>query len=118
MAHHDGGAQDRDRDAGLAEQPLDLASAAQVLGKVIPFVTETLWKVLTGGESLVIASWPVASGVPADADALRRVEDMLQASGATSPGLRSTRFRPPGPPKRADSRRRWRPRGATRTRWN
>ncbi|MFD3813092.1 valine--tRNA ligase [Rhodococcus sp. NPDC058639] len=48
----------------------------RMLHPVIPFVTETLWKVLTGGESLVIASWPVASGVPADADALRRVEDM------------------------------------------
>jgi valyl-tRNA synthetase len=43
---------------------------------VIPFVTETLWKVLTGGESLVVASWPTASGVAADADAARRIEDM------------------------------------------
>ncbi|SQI29488.1 valine-tRNA ligase vals [Rhodococcus coprophilus] len=48
----------------------------RMLHPVIPFVTETLWKVLTGGESLVVASWPVASGVPADDDALRRVEDM------------------------------------------
>lgn len=48
----------------------------RLLHPVIPFVTETLWKVLTGGESLVIASWPTASGVEADPTAARRVEDM------------------------------------------
>jgi len=30
----------------------------RLLHPVITFVTETLWKVLTGGESVVIASWP------------------------------------------------------------
>ncbi|MEE2034985.1 valine--tRNA ligase [Rhodococcus chondri] len=48
----------------------------RMLHPVIPFVTETLWKVLSGGESLVIASWPTAREVPADLDAARRIEDM------------------------------------------
>ncbi|MFZ2527040.1 MAG: valine--tRNA ligase [Rhodococcus sp. (in: high G+C Gram-positive bacteria)] len=53
-----------------------LDSLLRLLHPVIPFVTETLWKVLTGGESLVVASWPAASAQAADADAARRVEDM------------------------------------------
>jgi len=53
-----------------------LDSLLRLLHPVIPFVTETLWKVLTGGESLVIASWPTTTGVATDADAARRIEDM------------------------------------------
>jgi len=43
---------------------------------MIPFVTETLWLALTGGESVVIADWPTVSGTPADADAATRIEAM------------------------------------------
>ncbi|MEE2056578.1 valine--tRNA ligase [Rhodococcus artemisiae] len=53
-----------------------LDALLRLLHPVIPFVTETLWKVLTGGESLVIAEWPAASGVVADADSSRRIEDL------------------------------------------
>ncbi|MGC0363312.1 valyl-tRNA synthetase [Rhodococcus sp. 27YEA15] len=52
-----------------------LDSLLRLLHPVIPFVTETLWKVLTGGESVVVADWPVLSGVPTDTDAARRIED-------------------------------------------
>ena len=49
----------------------DAASTKRVLGfvldqlfrlmhPVMPFITETMWTALTGGESLVIAEWPVA----------------------------------------------------------
>ncbi|EOM76445.1 valine--tRNA ligase [Rhodococcus rhodnii] len=48
----------------------------RLLHPFVPFVTETLWKVLTGGESLVVASWPQPSGVPADADSARRIADL------------------------------------------
>jgi valyl-tRNA synthetase len=34
----------------------------RLLHPVVPFVTETLWTTLTGGESLAIASWPSDSG--------------------------------------------------------
>lgn len=34
----------------------------RLLHPVVPFVTETLWTTLTGGESLVIADWPADSG--------------------------------------------------------
>ncbi|MFI1281497.1 valine--tRNA ligase [Streptomyces sp. NPDC020858] len=34
----------------------------RLLHPVVPFVTETLWTTLTGGESLVIAGWPKDSG--------------------------------------------------------
>jgi valyl-tRNA synthetase len=42
----------------------------------MPFVTEVLWKQLTGGESLVIAAWPEPSGVGLDPVATRRIADV------------------------------------------
>ncbi len=43
-----------------------LDTVLRLLHPFIPFVTEELWKSLTGGESIVIADWPTASGVAAD----------------------------------------------------
>ncbi|AUH69339.1 valine--tRNA ligase [Gordonia sp. YC-JH1] len=48
----------------------------RALHPVMPFVTEVLWKTLTGSESVVVAQWPTPSGAPADVDAARRVEDL------------------------------------------
>ncbi|GAA4661169.1 valine--tRNA ligase [Gordonia humi] len=48
----------------------------RALSPVMPFVTETLWTTLTGGESVVIAPWPTPSGDAADADAARAVDDL------------------------------------------
>ena len=45
----------------------------RLLHPVVPFVTETLWTTLTGGESVVIAEWPTDSGFR-DADAEREIE--------------------------------------------
>ena len=42
----------------------------------MPFVTETLWKALTGGESVVIADWPEPSGMALDHAAAQRVADL------------------------------------------
>ncbi|MFE5595566.1 valine--tRNA ligase [Streptomyces sp. NPDC056549] len=36
----------------------------RLLHPIVPFVTDTLWTTLTGGESLVIADWPKAVSVP------------------------------------------------------
>jgi valyl-tRNA synthetase len=36
----------------------------RLLHPIVPFVTETLWTTLTGGESVVIADWPTAVSVP------------------------------------------------------
>ena len=53
-----------------------LDTLLKMLHPVMPFVTETLWKALTGLESLVIAEWPTPSGhVPSDV-AGRRIADM------------------------------------------
>lgn len=41
-----------------------LDTTLRLLHPVVPFVTETLWTTLTGGESLVIADWPKAVSVP------------------------------------------------------
>jgi valyl-tRNA synthetase len=49
----------------------------RLLHPVVPFVTETLWTTLTGGESVVIADWPKDSGYR-DADAEREIESLQQ----------------------------------------
>ncbi|MFI8565277.1 valine--tRNA ligase [Rhodococcus sp. NPDC078407] len=53
-----------------------LDALLRLLHPVIPFVTETLWKVLTGGESLVVASWPTPAVESLDPVAAQRIEDM------------------------------------------
>ena len=53
-----------------------LDALLKLLHPVMPFVTETLWKALTGAESVVIADWPQPSGVTLDAVAAQRVSDM------------------------------------------
>ncbi|MDV6231863.1 valine--tRNA ligase [Rhodococcus cercidiphylli] len=53
-----------------------LDALLRLLHPVIPFVTETLWKVLTGGESLVVAAWPTASTDSLDSVAAQRIDDM------------------------------------------
>ncbi|NLE82047.1 MAG: valine--tRNA ligase [Rhodococcus sp.] len=53
-----------------------LDALLRLLHPTIPFVTETLWKVLTGRESVVVAEWPEASGSASDPVAAQRIEDM------------------------------------------
>ena len=53
-----------------------LDSLLKLLHPVMPFVTEVLWKTLTGGESLVIADWPQPSGFAVDSVATQRITDM------------------------------------------
>jgi valyl-tRNA synthetase len=53
-----------------------LDTLLKLLHPVMPFVTETLWKALTGGESLVIAQWPSPSGFAVDQVAAQRITDM------------------------------------------
>ncbi|GAA2458318.1 valine--tRNA ligase [Streptomyces mauvecolor] len=49
----------------------------RVLHPIVPFVTDTLWTTLTGGESLVVADWPTDSGFRDDA-AEREIELVQQ----------------------------------------
>ena len=53
-----------------------LDTMLKLLHPVMPFVTEVLWKALTGGESLVIADWPQPSGYALEPVAVQRVTDM------------------------------------------
>ena len=53
-----------------------LDTLLKLLHPVMPFVTETLWKGLTGGESVVIADWPEPSGMALDHAAAQRVADL------------------------------------------
>jgi valyl-tRNA synthetase len=53
-----------------------LDALLKLLHPVMPFVTEALWKNLTGGESVVIAEWPQASGIALDIVAAQRITDM------------------------------------------
>ncbi|UYB42427.1 valine--tRNA ligase [Streptomyces sp. Je 1-4] len=49
----------------------------RLLHPIVPFVTETLWTTLTGGESVVIAEWPKDSGFR-DTAAEREIETVQQ----------------------------------------
>ena len=51
-----------------------LDTVLRLLHPVIPFITETLWTSLTGGESLMIADWPTPSGASVDTVAARRID--------------------------------------------
>ncbi|BBZ03666.1 valine--tRNA ligase [Mycolicibacterium chitae] len=53
-----------------------LDSLLKLLHPVMPFVTEVLWKALTGAESLVVAPWPQPSGIALEPAAAKRVSDM------------------------------------------
>ncbi|MCP9273486.1 valine--tRNA ligase [Mycolicibacterium arenosum] len=53
-----------------------LDALLRLLHPVMPFVTETLWKKVTGGESVVVAEWPQPSGIALDAVAAQRITDM------------------------------------------
>ncbi|MFI6867508.1 valine--tRNA ligase [Nocardia sp. NPDC050406] len=53
-----------------------LDAVLRLLHPAIPFVTESLWLALTGGESIVIAAWPTVSGVAPDQVSDRRIADM------------------------------------------
>ncbi|MDL9938419.1 valine--tRNA ligase [Gordonia sp. ABSL1-1] len=48
----------------------------RALSPVMPFVTEVLWQALTGGESVVVAEWPTASGHGVDAASATTVDDL------------------------------------------
>lgn len=52
-----------------------LDTLLKLLHPVMPFVTEVLWKTLTGGESLVVADWPEPSGISLDTAAAQRISD-------------------------------------------
>ncbi|CAN5727859.1 valine--tRNA ligase [soil metagenome] len=53
-----------------------LDTLLRMLHPVMPFVTEVLWKTLTGRVSIVTADWPQASGVQTDLVAVQRIADM------------------------------------------
>ncbi|EUA33209.1 valyl tRNA synthetase tRNA binding arm family protein [Mycobacterium xenopi 4042] len=53
-----------------------LDTLLRLLHPVIPFITEALWRTLTGQESLVIADWPKPSGFDLDHVAAQRIIDM------------------------------------------
>jgi valyl-tRNA synthetase len=48
----------------------------RLLHPLTPFITETLWTTLTGGESLVIADWPEPTGIARDEVAATRIEGL------------------------------------------
>ncbi|MGV9712312.1 valine--tRNA ligase [Gordonia sp. NPDC003424] len=48
----------------------------RLLAPVMPFVTEVLWKALTGGESLVVADWPEITEAAVDTAAAQHIDDL------------------------------------------
>jgi valyl-tRNA synthetase len=67
----------------------------RLLHPVMPFITERLWTTLTGGEPLVIAAWPTATGEPADAESATRIE-ALQKLVTEIRRFRAEQGLPPG----------------------
>jgi valyl-tRNA synthetase len=56
-----------------------LDATLRLLHTYIPFVTEALWKSLTGGETIVTAAWPVADGSLRDPEAEAEILALQQA---------------------------------------
>ena len=54
----------------------------RLLHPTMPFITEVLWKALTGHETITLAAWPTEAdtngGVEADLNARRRIEDAIK----------------------------------------
>jgi valyl-tRNA synthetase len=50
----------------------------RLLHPVMPFITEQLWTTLTGGESLVVAQWPVANAEHVDSKSEKIVSQMQE----------------------------------------
>jgi len=50
----------------------------RLLHPVMPFITEELWTTLTGGESLVVAQWPVTSAAHVDKASEKLVAQMQE----------------------------------------
>ena len=50
----------------------------RLLHPVMPFITEELWTTFTGGESLVVAQWPVANAAHVDKPAEKLVAEMQE----------------------------------------
>jgi valyl-tRNA synthetase len=53
-----------------------LDALLKLLHPIAPFVTEELWTTLSGGESVVVAPWPIDAGRPVDPAAAARVADL------------------------------------------
>ncbi|MDF0528748.1 valine--tRNA ligase [Tsukamurella sp. 8F] len=72
----DAGSDEADRTRLVLGHCLDIV--LRMLHPAMPFVTEVLWKALTGGESLVVANWPSAewaAGIGSDEDVAARFAD-------------------------------------------
>ena len=50
----------------------------RLMHPVMPFITETMWTALTGGESLVIAQWPVAHADHVDKSAGKLIVELQE----------------------------------------
>nr|WP_256478009.1 valine--tRNA ligase [Corynebacterium stercoris] len=54
----------------------------RLLHPTMPFITEVLWRALTGGETITLAAWPTAedtnAGAATDEAARRRIEDSVK----------------------------------------
>jgi valyl-tRNA synthetase len=71
------------RDPAAADHTRDvlgtvLDTLLRLLHPFVPFVTESLWTRLTGGATLVTASWPTPSGRDADPAAAQTVSDLFK----------------------------------------
>ena len=70
-----------DADATRAVLGHVLDELLRLLHPIAPYLTESLWQALTGGESVVIASWPVADESRVDSAAEMRMRLLQQHVG-------------------------------------
>ncbi|HUN36071.1 MAG TPA: class I tRNA ligase family protein, partial [Trebonia sp.] len=64
-----------------------LETVSRAAAPLLPMTTETIWRGLTGGESVHLTDWPSVEGWPAD-DALAETMDLTRAVCSAALGLR------------------------------
>ena len=83
-----------------------LETVCRVTAPLLPLTTEEVWRGLTGGRSVHLADWPLASELPADDELVAAMDKVREVCSATSALRKARSSAQPAAARVADRRRR------------